>query len=282
VAGLQVCPLLQQAEQPQSVSLPVHRATQLWFTQIWPQPQAGLQVCETHLPLSQVSFAGQLPILHVPLQPSLAPQAAPAQSGVQQLLLTHTSPVAQGQALPQPSAAHEPVVQTGVQQLMLLLAPAQNSPLGQPVQGVPQPSSWPHTLPVQEGAQHEPLTHTSPEAHGQLCPQPSVAHEPVVQVGVQQLMLLLDPVQNSPLGQPVQGVPQPLSCPQVLPVQSGVQQFPVTQVWPLAHLQSAPQPFAPHEPAGQTGSQTHLPRMQLPASHGPAQHVSMQLPLLQR
>jgi hypothetical protein len=101
VAVSQVWPALQHAEQPQSVSPPVHSATQLSFTQMSPQPQGGLQDCGAQLPLSQNSPAPQLPFMQVPLQPSLAPQAFPVQSGVQQLPLTH-SPVAQLQVPWQP------------------------------------------------------------------------------------------------------------------------------------------------------------------------------------
>lgn len=49
--------------------------------------------------------------------------------------------------------------------------------------------------------------------------------------------------------------PQPSLAPQLLPVQSGVQQLPETQVSPEAHLQVPPHPFEPHDPVGQLGVQ---------------------------
>jgi hypothetical protein len=50
VTVLQNSLALQQPLQPQGVSLEEHSATQLLETQIWLQPQGGLQVCSWQVP----------------------------------------------------------------------------------------------------------------------------------------------------------------------------------------------------------------------------------------
>jgi hypothetical protein len=69
--------------------------------------------------LTQVCPVGQLPVLQVPPQPSLPPQVALAQEGVQQVLEWQTWPLVHWlQVPPQPSLTPQALAaQLGVQQL---------------------------------------------------------------------------------------------------------------------------------------------------------------------
>jgi hypothetical protein len=107
----QVCPVLQLPQLvPHTGSGPQTRVPQLGVQQTplahtcpdAQQLEPHERWSQTQAPALQVAFAGQLPLWHVPPQPSLAPQALPAQSGWQ----THappwqTLPVGQGTAASQ-------------------------------------------------------------------------------------------------------------------------------------------------------------------------------------
>lgn len=157
---------MQHALQPQAAWLEEHSATQLLATQIWLQPQGGLHTSGWQVPWLQNSSLGHVPWVQVPPQPSLAPQAAPAQLGVQQVPLTH-SPAEHEQVPPQPSEPHEPAGQLGVQQLPLTHSPAEQE------QVPPQPSE-PQALLAQLGVQQVlPTQRWLPSEQEHEPPQPS-------------------------------------------------------------------------------------------------------------
>jgi hypothetical protein len=193
-----------------------------------------LPQAEALLPERQVWLASQQPLQEllgqVPPQPSSAPMHFPAQSGrhlqvpaLQTRLRAEQSTHA---APPMPQAAVE-------DPFWQVLLPSQQ-PLQVFVgQGLPQPSSAPRHLPVQEGIhlQIPPEKQDSPLAQATQDPPP-VPQAAVVVPFWQELLLSQQPVQVL-VGQ---GLPQPSSCPWHLSVQYGVQppvQLPLLQVCPL-------------------------------------------------
>ena len=276
VAQSQTCPALQQAVQAQSVVPGAQIETQVVPTSCWPQPQvggggggggAGL----THLWLWQLWPAGQLPS-QTPPQPSAAPQAWPAQLGVQQ---SHAAPV---------------FWQTS-------LAP------GQPVQTLLQPSATPQPLVTQSGTHaHLPALQVEPGWQvplAQMPPQPSSAPQALpAQSGVQQSQPVPELRQLAPGPHSLQMPPQPLSAPQPLPVHCGTHpHFPLLHCWPAGQ---PPVVHVPPQPSGapqvvQLGLQgglggpkrsqesTHLPAWQMKPSLQvtPAQGLATQAPATQ-
>jgi len=110
-----------------------------------------------HAPLTQVWFGPAHGPWQMPPHPSAAPQALPAQLGVQHAPWEQACPCAQ-HAAPQAVNAHWHTPLTQV-----WFGPAQV-----PWHTPPQPSAAPQALPAQLGVQHAPATQTSP------CSQQSV------------------------------------------------------------------------------------------------------------
>jgi len=148
VVGSQLWSCVQQAEQPHWVWVASQRGTQTPPTQMSPQPQGGLQSWSSHTPLTQTWPVGHVP-LQTPLQPSLSPQAAPVQSGLQQLCPMQVEPLGQPQVPLQPFETPQlPASHAGVQHCWL----TQVAPLGQP-QVPAQPLGTPQLPASQAGVQ---------------------------------------------------------------------------------------------------------------------------------
>jgi hypothetical protein len=194
-----------------------------------------------------------VPLLHLPPQPSSAPQAFPAQLGLQHApAAVHTWPVGHPHFPPQPFKSPQSLpAQTGVQQPASAPPGMQISPVGQVRQVPPQPFGSPQTFPVQAGAQQPPSLSQTPPGQPHFWPQPLSAVQALVeQSGLQQAQPPASGRQVPvPATQSLQRPPQPFDSPQCLPTQIGVQ--------------------------------TQVPSWQLPASQPGLQQVSMQAPLEQ-
>jgi len=132
--------------------------------QAWSGPQqtppAHSSYAQAQLPAKHAWFGpAQVPVLQVPPQPSAAPQALPAQDGVQHCPATQASPAAQ-QPVPQVSP-----VQVHIPETQVCPGPGQ-----EPWHAPPQPSDAPQALPAQDGVQQAPPEQAWP-ASQQVEPQ---------------------------------------------------------------------------------------------------------------
>jgi hypothetical protein len=229
---LQVCPPvhLAQAPPPAPQCAVVSPASQVAPEQ-HPEHDDGLHA---HTPLSHSCPAAQVPVVHIPPQPSLPPQAALVQSGAQVHTpsshtsgAVHTSP-AQHCAPSAPQVVHS--------------SPSHVVPEEQAVQA-PPPS--PHAV------SSVPGSHVSPE------------QQPLHDVGSQ---VQTPPLQSCPTAHAPEAhtPPQPSLPPQSAPAQLGVQE-------PVPHVLGAPPP--PHvSPAAQLPQATTVPHRVVTWPHLPVQN----------